>query len=74
MTRGSDDAVVRSWQTDEGWGVLDCPSTPGGCWAHFSAIDAEGFRSLTVGDRVRLQWEHGDQDGYAFRAVRIQTN
>ena len=37
---GEDDGVVRFWHDDEGWGVLDCPSTPGGCWTHFSVIEA----------------------------------
>ena len=31
-------AIVREWHADLGWGVLDSPETPGGCWAHFSVI------------------------------------
>jgi CspA family cold shock protein len=53
---GEDDGVVRFWQDEEGWGVVDCPSTPGGCWTHFSVIEAEGFRSSP------------GQDGYDYRA------
>ncbi|MCM2423038.1 cold shock domain-containing protein [Streptomyces sp. RKAG293] len=64
-------AVVREWDDEAGWGVLDCAETPGGCFGHFSDIVAEGFRSLSAGQRVQLTWEAPGQDGYAYRAVRI---
>ena len=64
-------AVVRSWRDDEGWGVLDSPATPGGCWAHYSAVATAGYRTLAAGQVVELDWEAAEQDGYAFRAVRV---
>ncbi|KOU60644.1 hypothetical protein ADK57_30030 [Streptomyces sp. MMG1533] len=66
-------ATVREWHDEEGWGVLDCPATPGGCWGHFSTIETAGFRALTPGQRVELEWEAPGfpQDGYDYRAVRI---
>lgn len=64
-------AVVRVWSDDEGWGVLDCPDTPGGCWAHFSAVSVLGYRFLEPGQEVELEWEAADQDGYAHRATRV---
>lgn len=66
-------ATVREWNEEEGWGVLDCPETPGGCWAHFSCIEVEGFRTLRAGQRVDLVWEAPGfpQDGYDYRALRI---
>ena len=39
-------ATVRTWSDEEGWGVLDCAETPGGCFAHFSDVQMLGFRSL----------------------------
>jgi cold shock CspA family protein len=30
--------TVRVWYRDEGWGVIDSPDTPGGCWAGFGQI------------------------------------
>ncbi|MEJ5889991.1 hypothetical protein WDZ16_16170 [Pseudokineococcus marinus] len=63
-------AVVREWDEVGGWGVLDAPETPGGCWTHWSSVAVEGFRSLAVGQRVELEWEAAEQDGYAYRAVR----
>lgn len=66
-------AVVREWRDEEGWGVLDCAETPGGCFAHFSVLEMPGFRSLSAGQRVELEWEAPGftQDGYDYRAVRV---
>lgn len=64
--------VVREWHDDEGWGVIDSPETPGGCWTHFTHIDAAGYRTLRAGQQVDLAWEQPGQDGYPFRAVRVR--
>ena len=65
------DAVVREWHSQEGWGVIDAPETPGGCWAHFSHVAVLGYRDLSPGEAVALEWEMADQDGYSYRAVRV---
>ena len=67
----SDSGVVRAWFGDEGWGVLDCGRTPGGCWVHFSALAVDGYRALVPEQRVELEWEQADQDGFVYRAVRV---
>ena len=65
-------AVVREWRDDEGWGVVDSPETPGGCWAHFSHIAiADGYRATHAGQQVMLEWQAADQDGLDYRAVRL---
>ncbi|MFD3947641.1 cold-shock protein [Streptomyces sp. NPDC058579] len=66
-------ATVREWYEEDGWGVLECAETPGGCWGHFSSIRAAGFRTLVVGQLVELEWEAPgfEQDGYGFRALKI---
>jgi len=69
---GQTTATVREWHGELGWGVLDSPETPGGCWAHFSNIDGPGYRTLTVGETVDLDWEQTEQDGYAFRAILVK--
>jgi CspA family cold shock protein len=77
-------ATVREWHDDLGWGVLDSAETPGGCWAHFSAIEtptlsSEGgvtvsvYKTVSAGDWVDLAWEAPGQDGFAFRAIAIRT-
>lgn len=64
-------ATVRFWRDEDGWGVVDSPDTPGGCWVHFSAVTVAGYRQLRPGQRVELEWESARQDGYDHRAVRV---
>ena len=66
------EGLVRSWSADEGWGVIDSGATPGGCWVHFSNIEARGFRSLEVNQPVNFTWEPVEQDGYKYRAVVVK--
>jgi uncharacterized RmlC-like cupin family protein/cold shock CspA family protein len=63
--------TVRVWHAEDGWGVLDSPGTPGGCWAHFSMIRAAGFRELRPGQSVTFDFEAARQDGYDFRALVV---
>jgi CspA family cold shock protein len=63
--------TVRVWHAEEGWGVLDSAVTPGGCWAHFSAVLVPGYRELAAGGAVEFRFEDAEQDGYAFRAVEV---
>lgn len=65
-------AVVREWHPEEGWGVVDSPQTPGGCWVHFSHIQATRYRELAPGTTVALEFEPADQDGFAYRAVTVK--
>jgi CspA family cold shock protein len=65
------EAVVRSWNDEEGWGVLDSQATEGGCWAHHSALDMNGHASATAGQRARLVYEQAEQDGFRWRAIRV---
>jgi CspA family cold shock protein len=64
---------VRSYDADEGWGVIDGPDVPGGCWVHFSAVAADGYRELRPGQRVSFRAEAVDQDGFGYRAVKVWT-
>ena len=64
--------VVRVWHREDGWGVVDAPQTPGGCWVHFSVVDVPGYRELRAGQQVLLQVEDAGQDGYAYRATHVE--
>jgi CspA family cold shock protein len=81
--------TVRFWHRDEGFGVIDSPDTPGGCWAHFSHLwnDAlpqagpdeiievsGGFRELFEGETVDFEWAQPGQDGYPFLAVTVRPH
>jgi CspA family cold shock protein len=65
--------VVREFHPEEGWGVIDGPDVPGGCWVHFSAIAADGYRQLTPGANVQFRAEAAGQDGFGYRAVKVWT-
>lgn len=71
LPSGRASGVVRVWHDERGWGVIDAPDAPGGCWAHFSVVLVEGCASLTAGQRVELEWETARQDGYGFRATSV---
>lgn len=64
---------VREWHDEEGWGVIDSPAAPGGCWAHYSAIEMDGYRALAAGEEVEVDLEAADQDGYAYRALTVRV-
>ena len=76
-------AEVREWHQDRGWGVLDSPETPGGCWTHCSVIETRRaasshggevceYKSLSEGDVVDLEWEAPGQDGLGYRASVVR--
>jgi CspA family cold shock protein len=64
-----ENGIIREWHADEGWGVVDCPGAPGGCWVHFGAVVMAGYRELSPGQVVSVEHEPADQDGYRYRAV-----
>ena len=64
---------VRVFHAEEGWGVIDGPDVPGGCWVHFSVIAVDGYRTLERGQRVTFRAEAVRQDGFAYRAVKVWT-
>lgn len=65
------DGVVSWFSADEGWGVIDGPGVPGGCFVHFSVIHLPGYRALRAGQRVRFTCDSTGQDGCAYRALRV---
>ncbi|NLU64862.1 cold shock domain-containing protein [Rhodococcus sp. HNM0563] len=74
-TGGHTTGVVRTWNDEDGWGVIDSPQTPGGCWAHFSHIVDDGFRTVEVGAVVAFEWQQvTDQDGYRYCAIRVEQD
>ena len=65
--------VVKRFDADEGWGVLEAPEVPGGCFVHFSSIEMPGYRQLHAGQRVRFTFEQPGflQDGCPYRALTV---
>ena len=65
--------IVRWFDGEQGWGVIDSPEVPGGCFVHFSNIVGEGYRNLNDGQRVVFTFEEPGfkQDGYDFLALQV---
>jgi CspA family cold shock protein len=69
------DGVVRDYDDCEGFGVIDSLTTPGGCWIHYSMIEVPGRKTLSAGQLVRFTFESDvEQDGFVFRAIRVQPS
>jgi CspA family cold shock protein len=69
------DGVVGEYDDREGFGVIESPDTPGGCWFHYSQIEVCGRRTLSAGQTVRFTFECDvDHDGFSFRAVRVRQS
>jgi cold shock protein len=65
--------VVKWFDAGEGWGVVDAPEVPGGCFVHFSDIQTPGYRPLHAGQHVRFTFERPGflQDGCPYRALAV---
>ncbi|MEU6267446.1 cold shock domain-containing protein [Saccharopolyspora shandongensis] len=63
---------VEIWHVNDGWGVISVQGQSSKIWGHYSHIEASGFRSLAVGDRVKIKAEPAEQDGYHWRATWIK--
>lgn len=74
MTGGTTRGSVLVWRPEDGWGVIATEATPGGCWAHFSSLEMDGYRTLHVGQHVTVDYEPAEQDGYRWRAVRVSLD
>jgi cold shock CspA family protein len=67
-------AAVVEWNEEEGWGVLEANAIPERIWAHFSAVETDGYKTLRVGDAVEAEIEGPlafSQDGYRYRATTV---
>ncbi len=76
MPSGQTQAVaglVQWFDVDEGWGVVDAPEVPGGCFVHFANVEMPGFRQLHAGQHVRFTFEQPGflQDGCRYRALTV---
>lgn len=63
--------VIKAWNVDEGCGVIASASTPGGCWAHYSAVDASLGGDPVPGTEVLFEFKRAHQTPYRYRATRV---
>lgn len=63
--------TVASWSEEDGWGVLDSESTPGGCFASFAVVHVEGYRTLSAGSRVTFNAIPMEIEGMHWQATSV---
>ena len=73
--------TVRSWDFDEGQGIIDSPDTPGGCVASSWAIRCEAITvdgaggvhdlGLEPGDEVDFVWSPGGSEEDAHEVIAV---
>lgn len=62
MARGN----VRRFSTEEGWGIIDSPATPGGCLIQSPAVIGDP-QPMTAGRPVEFEWQPLDNGENDFR-------
>ncbi len=61
---------VKWFNDKKGYGFIET-SEQGDIFVHYTAIMAEGFRSLSEGDRVNFEVENGPKGPQAVKVVKV---
>lgn len=66
---------VKFWKTDKGWGAISSETLPPGrdAFAHFSVIEADGYRELAQGQAVEFRYRATRQDRFEFIAEWVRA-
>lgn len=65
------EGTVKWFNDAKGFGFIVSESLDGDIFVHYSAIEANGFRSLNEGDRVSFEVEEGPKGFQARKVVRM---
>ncbi len=63
--------VVKWFSDKKGFGFIEQEADQGDLFVHFSAIQAEGFKTLAEGDRVTFEVEQTDRGPAAAKVVSL---
>lgn len=63
--------IVKIFKNDKGFGFITDDKTKKDIFVHFSAINAEGYRTLEVGQKVTFDTEQDPKDTSKLRAVNV---
>lgn len=63
--------TVKWFNEKKGFGFIVDPEVPTDIFVHFSAINADGFRTLTEGDQVAYELYRDDKGAKARNVVRL---
>jgi len=71
--KGVSIGTVKYWRDNKGSGVITCAElAPWDVWCHFAQIEMPGYKTLTPGQRVEVEWYWTIQDSFRFRAARVR--
>ena len=65
------EGTVKWFNDAKGFGFIVSESLNGDIFVHYSAIEANGFRSLNEGERVSFEVEEGPKGLQARNVVRL---
>lgn len=63
--------TVKWFNNEKGFGFLSNNGGGEDVFVHFSAIQTEGFKSLTEGQKVTFEVERDPRDSHKLRAARV---
>ncbi len=66
--------IVKWFSNAKGYGFIEPEGGGEDVFAHFSAIEAEGYRTLKQGQRVEYEFEKGPRGLHATRVVAMPDN
>ena len=65
--------IVKFWRNAQGHGVIAADETaPWDIWCHFAAVEGDGFRSLTPGQRVEVRYYCFPQESFLYVAKHVR--
>ncbi|WP_375432547.1 cold shock domain-containing protein [uncultured Friedmanniella sp.] len=67
---------VKFYREPQGVGAISSDALPVGrdAWVHFSMIEGDGYRSLTVGEVVDFEFEEVKQNSFDYRATIVRRH
>ena len=64
--------IVKFFNSEKGFGFITDDETKKDIFVHYSAIDAQGFKSLNEGDVVSFDIEDDPKDKTKVRAINVK--
>ena len=61
--------VVKWFNNAKGFGFISAEGVDTDIFAHYSAIEMDGYRSLKAGQRVQFEVIHGDKGSHATKII-----